>query len=80
MSQSMLLRKMPPTTTLLLRVKVFTVGPYEYIVTQINGDYAVLKRIDIDTDDTILVALALLPLETDEGIHLVWEDLEYRIK
>ena len=32
-----------------------------YIVVSIDGDYANLKRIDIDSDDLMLVARALLP-------------------
>ena len=54
-------------------------GPFEYVVVRIDGDYAVLKRTDIITDDTILVARALLPEETDEGTRLLWENLEYTI-
>ncbi len=54
-------------------------GPYEYVVIRIDGDYAVLKRTDIADEETILVALALLPAETDEGVKLRWENLEYTI-
>ncbi len=54
-------------------------GPYEYIVKRIDGDYAVLLRTDIAGDDTILVARALLPEEIDEGTYLLWENLEYTI-
>lgn len=36
-------------------------GPYEYEVASIDGDYAVLRRTDNDTHDEILVARALLP-------------------
>ena len=54
-------------------------GPYEYIVIRIDGDYAVLKRTDIDSEDTVLVARALLPEETDEGTRLLWENLEYTV-
>ena len=54
-------------------------GPFEYVVTRIDGDYAVLKRTDIVTDDTVLVARALLPEETDEGTRLLWENLEYTV-
>ena len=48
-------------------------GPFEYIVTRIDGDYAHLKRTDIDSDDDLLVARALLPFETDEGTRLLYE-------
>lgn len=54
-------------------------GPYEYIVEKIDGDYAVLRRTDIQTEDTVLVARALLPEEIDEGTRLLWENLEYSI-
>ena len=54
-------------------------GPFEYVVIRIDGDYAVLMRTDIVTDDTILVARALLPEETDEGTRLLWENLEYTV-
>lgn len=54
-------------------------GPFEYVVIRIDGDYAVLKRTDVEGEDTILVARALLPEETDEGTRLLWENLEYTI-
>jgi len=48
-------------------------GPFDYIVTRIDGDYAHLKRIDIESSDDLLVARALLPFETDEGTKLHYE-------
>lgn len=54
-------------------------GPYEYVVEKIDGDYAVLRRTDIQTENTVLVARALLPDETDEGTRLLWENLEYSV-
>ena len=42
-------------------------GPYEYEVASIDGDYAVLRRTDNDTHDEILVARALLPEEIEES-------------
>ena len=48
-------------------------GPYEYKVVRIDGDYAHLLRTDIDSDETVLVARALLPGEIDEGTRLLWE-------
>lgn len=50
-----------------------------YIVSKIDGDYAILSRTDIQTTDTILVARALLPMDIDEGTKLLWENLEYSI-
>ena len=54
-------------------------GPFTYIVEKIDGDYAVLKRIDTSGGDTILMARALLPIEIDEGSKVLWDDLEYKI-
>ena len=54
-------------------------GPYEYKVVRIDGDYAHLLRTDIETDDTIIIARALLPDEIDEGTRLLWENLEYTV-
>lgn len=51
--------------------------PIEYLVTKIDGDYAHLKN--IKTEDDILVAMALLPEETDEGIKLIWENFKYTV-
>ena len=54
-------------------------GPYEYIVVRIDGDYAVLQRTDIDTKDEILVARALLPEEIDIGTALHYEMFSYTV-
>ena len=54
-------------------------GPYYYEVIKIDGDYATLKRTDIDTEDTLLIAMALLPFGTDTGSRLKWENLEYTL-
>ncbi len=54
-------------------------GPYEYVVERIDGDYAHLKRTDDNSFAEILVAMALLPLEISEGTILIWENLEYKI-
>lgn len=54
-------------------------GPYDYIVARIDGDYAVLRRTDNDTHDEILVARALLPEDIDIGIALHYEGFEYTI-
>ena len=35
-------------------------GPFDYVVTRIDGDYAHLKRTDIPSDEDLLVARALL--------------------
>lgn len=51
-------------------------GPVYYTVRQINGDYAMLI-----SDDGVenMVAMALLPLETDEGLRLCWENFTYTV-
>lgn len=46
--------------------------PIRYLVSKIDGDYAVLLREGTE-NDTILVARALLPEETDEGLWLLYD-------
>jgi hypothetical protein len=43
----------------------------------IDGDYANVKRIDIESDDLKLVARALLPVEIYEGCKHWYEFLQY---
>ena len=50
-----------------------------YEVVSIDGDYANLKRIDIDLEDIKLVARALLPMEIVVGSKLKYELLQYEI-
>ena len=50
---------------------------FYYIVDSIDGDYANLKRTDIETDDLKLVARALLPPEIMEGSRLRYELMQY---
>ena len=50
-----------------------------YEVVSIDGDYADLKRTDIETDDLKLVARALLPAEIMEGRRLKYELMQYEI-
>ena len=47
-----------------------------YIVTLIDGDYAVLED---ENKEMIRIARALLPLEIDEGSKLLFENFEYTI-
>ena len=51
-----------------------------YEVVRIDGDYANLKRTDLETDDLILVARALLPPEIMEGSRLRYELMQYRME
>ena len=50
-----------------------------YEVVSIDGDYADLKRTDIETDDLKLLARALLPAEIMEGSRLKYELMQYEI-
>lgn len=50
-----------------------------YEVISIDGDYANLKRTDIESDDLKLVARALLPEQICEGSKLKYEFMSYTI-
>ena len=50
-----------------------------YEVVSIDGDYANLKRTDIELDDLKLVARALLPAEIMVGSHLKYEWMQYEL-
>ena len=54
-------------------------GTKYYVVVSIEGDYANLKRMDIESDDLKLVARALLPAEINEGSQLKYEMMEYEL-
>ena len=51
---------------------------FYYEVVSIDGDYANLKRTDIESDELKLVARALLP-EIQEGSRLKYEWLSYQM-
>lgn len=51
--------------------------PKNYIVMQIDGEYAVLK--DVSSENELFIALALLPLGVDIGTKLHYENFEYEI-
>lgn len=51
-------------------------GPIDYTVRRLDGDYAILVT-DQGVENT--VARALLPMETDEGMRLRWENFVYTI-
>ena len=51
--------------------------PIIYKVARIDGDYAHLTN--TETGEDMLVAMALLPDETDEGMTLKWENFEYSV-
>lgn len=50
-----------------------------YEVVSIDGDYANLRRTDIESDELKLVARALLPAEIAEGSKLKYEWLQYHM-
>ena len=50
-----------------------------YEVISIDGDYANLKRTDIESDDLKLVARALLPAGIVEGSRLKYEFMQYSL-
>lgn len=52
---------------------------YYYEVIEIDGDYANLRRIDVELDDVKLVARALLPENINIGTKLKYEMFQYEI-
>jgi hypothetical protein len=50
---------------------------WEYIIEKIDGDYAHLRRTDVQEEELKLVARALLPAEIMEGTKLKYELFEY---
>ena len=50
-----------------------------YVVESIDGDYANLKRTDMEVDDLKLVARALLPEGLAVGSRLKYEMLQYEL-
>lgn len=50
-----------------------------YAVARLDGDYAYLQRTDVQEDELLCVARALLPEEIDEGTKLKWAFLVYEI-
>lgn len=50
-----------------------------YEVVSIDGEYANLKRTDVEIDDEKLVARALLPAEINVGTKLKYELMQYEI-
>lgn len=52
---------------------------FQYQVESIDGDYANLRRIDIESDEIKLVARALLPPDIAEGTKLLYEYMQYQV-
>lgn len=55
------------------------INSFQYQVASIDGDYANLKRIDIESDEIKLVARALLPPDISEGTKLRYEYMQYEV-
>ena len=53
---------------------------WHYEVVSIDGDYANLRRKDIESDDLKLVARALLPAQISEGSRLKYEMMQYTLE
>lgn len=53
--------------------------PKNYIVSRIEGEYAYLHDLSEKCSEDLFIALALLPMGTDEGIKLHYEFFEYTI-
>ncbi len=51
--------------------------PKDYVVSKIEGEYAILK--DTTSGEELFIAMALLPLGTDVGSKLHYEMLEYTL-
>ena len=56
-----------------------TMETFYYEVVSIDGDYANLKRTDIELEDLKIVARALLPAEISEGSRLKYEWMQYEL-
>ena len=53
-------------------------GPYEYVVESIEGEYAYLRRTDIyDAGEPFMIAMALLPDGVDVGTKLLRADRRF---
>lgn len=51
--------------------------PKDYILDRIEGEYAYLK--DVESDDEVFIALALLPMGATVGSKLHFEMFEYTL-
>ncbi len=49
------------------------------MVVEIDGDYAHLRRTDVESEELKLVARALLPPEITEGTRLLYEWMSYSV-
>lgn len=51
----------------------------DYIVARLDGDYAYLKRMDMEDSEEKCVARALLPAGIDVGVKLSYEMMQYEV-
>ncbi len=51
--------------------------PRDFILTRIEGDYAILK--DEKQGDEMFIAMALLPMGSDVGSRLHFENFSYEL-
>ena len=51
----------------------------DYTVVRIEGEYAYLRADDAPADETLFIAMALLPAEVDVGTRLHYEMFSYTI-
>lgn len=61
------------------RIKEALMETWYYVVESIDGDYANLRRTDIESSELKLVARALLPEGIAEGTNLKYELMQYSI-
>ncbi len=52
-------------------------NPINYIVKKIDGDYCYL--VNVDNNEELFIARALLPDDIDEGTKLLFENFMYEI-
>ena len=53
--------------------------PADYIVLRLDGDYAVLRRTDVPSEEDFFIARAFLPEAADEGSRLQYEAFVYTL-
>lgn len=53
--------------------------PKDYTVSKIEGEYAYLRRTDIECEEELFIAMALLPSGIDVGTDLHYECMEYTV-
>ena len=52
---------------------------FDYRVIRIDGEYAYLQKLEDENAEEKCVAMALLPPEIQEGCHIAYEMMEYRM-